>query len=262
MFLKFFFSALVCVLGCLSPSSYSYTGAYYPNYQEHLHLDDMARALIAPHLIPFDHPMKPILDGIFSHSRATESETTLLKAGFEIVAKRPYSFAIIARHPAVPGYLFKLYLDSEGGTRKEQPNWKWLYQRCVGAKKIKEIIEKNNLRHFSVPDKWLYVLPQYPVSRELRPQPVVLIETYMELENEEVSRLAWKTLAKPKHLDELYIILKEGWGTVHLDPNVPYLKNGGFVFIDTEYPKRNHKLSMVKDYFSRDMKRYWDKLIN
>src|ERR1043165_7543875 len=64
--------------------------------------------IIAPFLIPNDHPVKDALDYLFSQSRATENEQSLLDAGFEIIAKMPVSFVIVARHYAVQGYVFKI----------------------------------------------------------------------------------------------------------------------------------------------------------
>lgn len=215
---------------------------------------------ITPYLIPHDHPVKDSLDYLFSQSRATENEHSLVDAGFEIIAKMPVSYIVVARHYDAPGYIFKIYLDSEMRTRKGIPNWKWLLARCRGAQKIRKVIKEKKLRYFSVPDKWLYPLPQYPLSREQYAQPVILIETDMEIETHEVTKMSWLTV-KPKHLDELYEVLKNGYGSFHLTRNVPYTKKGKFAFVDTEFPRRILKLEKAKKYLSPNMQKYWDKLI-
>jgi hypothetical protein len=232
----------------------------YPNFQDNPYLNDQMRKEMAPYLLPLDHPLKGMLDAIFSESRVTENKQTLLDAGFTIIAAMEGSFVTVARHPQVPGYVFKLYLDSEMRCKNGMPNCLWLTQRCVGAQKIRNFIKRKKFRYFAVPDKWLYVLPLYPSSKETHPQPVLVIETDMELVGKEGTKHAWKK-AKRKHLDELYFILIRGYGTTHLIANIPYTKRGKFAFTDTEYPKRRHDLRKIKIYLSKDMQLYWDSLI-
>ncbi len=230
----------------------------YPNFQNNPYLDQRLKTLMAPYLLPLDHPIKSKLDAIFSQSRVTENNETLTEAGFTIIASMPGSFVIVARHPAVPGYVFKLYLDSELRNKDNIPNCEWLARRCIGAEIIRKLIHKKKIRHFTVPDKWLYVLSRYPLSKGPNPQPVIVVETDMELESEQVTELAWKTYVKPEHLDELYSIIKHGYGTIRVVSNIPYTKNGKFAFTDTEYPIRKLKLRKVKRYLSEEMQEYWN----
>src|SRR5581483_9957717 len=228
-------------------------------------LDKGMQSKIAPYLLPANHPMKEKLDMLFSRSRALENEKAFIDAGFEVISgPRVYSFVIVARHPEVPGYVFKLYLDSETRMRNGIPHWEWLVQRCAGAESIRKLTKRKNIRHFSVPDKWLYVLPAYPFSSAVHPELIVLMETDMELESKEVSRQMWKTGITRKHLDELYAIFKHGYGgpgVVKLPANVPYTKNGKFAFTDTEDPPADLKLKYIKKYLSKEMQRYWERLI-
>jgi hypothetical protein len=233
----------------------------YPNFQNNPHLDQKMRTLMAPYLLPLDHPIKATLDSIFSQSRVTQDKQTLIDAGFSVIASMPGSFVVVARHPAVPGYVFKLYLDSETRCKQGIPNWEWLTRRCIGAEKIRKLIHKKKLRYFTIPDKWLYPLPLNFSSQGSQAQPVVVVETDMELESEQATELAWKTHITPKHLDELYAILRNGYGTIRLAPNIPYTKNGTFAFTDTEYPERRFKLKRAKLYLSEEMQLYWDQLI-
>ena len=252
-------------LSCFATSSAAEV-SNYPNFIDNPFLNTHMRAAIAPHLLPLDHPMKPVLDSIFSQSRVLENERSLIDGGFEVIAGPTLlSFVIVARHFAIPGYVFKLYLDSESRCRKQIPHWRWLAMRCIGAKGIKKLIKKNKIKYFSVPDKWLYLLPIHPFSSVINPQPVILMETDMEPECYEVTAHMWKTAITPKHLDELYSILKEGHGghgLISLVANVPYTKRGKFAFTDTEDPQADLDLKYVKRFFSKDMQCYWDKLIN
>jgi len=233
----------------------------YPNFQDNPYLDERMRVMMTPYLLPLDHPVKTMLDCIFSQSRAIENKQTLIEAGFIIIASMPGSFVIVARHPLIPGYVFKLYLDTEMRSKDGIANCEWLTRRCMGAEKIKRTIRQRKIRHFTVPDKWLYVLPLYPFSNVPHPQPVILVASDMEPEGEEVTQLAWKTSIQHRHLDELYAILKHGYGTTGLVRNIPYTKSGKFAFIDTEYPERHHKLKKIKTYLSEEMQGYWDTLI-
>lgn len=237
----------------------------YPHFNDNPYLTSRLRSAIAPYLLPLDHPAKPALDAIFSQSRVIENEKSLVDAGFELIAgPMPLSFIIVARHPQVPGYVFKIYLDSEKRCRKQVPHWQWLARRCAGAFGIRQIIEREKICYFAVPDKWLYLLPIYPYSKETNPQPVILMETDMEPVSYEETQRMWKTAATRKHLDELYCILKYGHGgngTVFLYENVPFTKQGKFAFTDTEDPRAKLVLKNVKRYLSKDMQRYWESLI-
>jgi hypothetical protein len=214
---------------------------------------------MSPYLLPLDHPVKPSLDALFSASRVTENEASLLQAGFQIIASMPGSFVIVARHPSVPGYIFKLYLDSEKRHKEETPNCEWLARRCIGAKMIRNLITKKKLSHFTVPDKWLYVLP-IPEKAIPDLQPVIVVATDMELVEDAESERAWATLITTEHLDELYTILKKGYGSIRVCANIPYTKKGTFAFIDTEYPVRLLKLKRVTRYLPEEMQPYWERI--
>jgi hypothetical protein len=225
-------------------------------------LADRMQQLVASYLLPSGHPAKTTLDFIFSQREVLDSERTLSSAGFTLIAgPMPLSYVIVARHSAVPGYVFKLYLNTESRSRKQVPHWIWLLRRCIGARGIKKIIEREGIVHFSVPDKWLYLLP----STALHPQAVILMETDMDPESCEVSKRQWRTGVTRKMLDELYAILKHGYGgsgTLSLCNNVPYTRNGTFAFTDTEDPRAKLKLKYIKRFLSMEMAAYWDSLIN
>jgi len=210
--------------------------------------------------------MKGTLDLIFSQSRALENIDALQAAGFTIIAgPMPFSYVIVARHPAVTGYVFKLYLDSEMRQRKQIPHWVWLVRRCSGARLLKELIQRKGLHLFAVPDKWLYLLPEYPASSGSNPQLVVLMETDMQPESCEITEKMWKQAVTREHLEELYVILKQGYGghgLVSLTANIPFTKQGIFAITDTEDPQADLKLPYIKRFLSPEMQEYWDTLTN
>lgn len=212
---------------------------------------------IKPYAMPSDHPAKKTLDAIFQHSQPTKNIDALEAAGFEVVSLRPFSFAVIAKHPSLPGYLQKLYLDSEQRKKNGKEGWQWLVQRCEGAANIRKLIKEKNLQYFSVPDKWIYELP----SSDYKGQPCILVVTDMDLVSQEESHDAWRYLVTEEHLDELYVILSHGFASSHVGWNIPYSKSGKFSCIDTEYAKRKPNYAEVEEYLSDEMKVYWRKLV-
>jgi hypothetical protein len=258
---KYLFGLLVFSLSCCVPLPSLNAGQKYPNFKDNHLLTSSMRTRIAPHLLPLDHPMKPKLDAIFSQSRVLESPRTFADAGFEIIAgPMQFSYVIVARHPEVPGYVFKLYLDSAKRSRHGVPHWKWLVRRCEGAKGIRNIIKRKKIQHFVIPDKWLYVLPTYPFAKVSKPETVVLMETDMELVHNHTTMEKWRTEVTREHLDELYSILKHGYAgasTRNLYANVLHTQHGKFAFTDTEDPKRKVSLRVLQKFFSPEMAKYW-----
>lgn len=218
---------------------------------------------LKPYVIPSDHLIKPALDAIFQTSRVTHSKETLIAAGFIIHTIQMTSNIIVSRHPQVPGYVFKIYLDTDPRTRKGKEGWQWLVSRCKSAATIRNLIKKNKITKFSVPDKWIYLLPEHPsdLTADSTHQPAILIATDMKLVPPKESAEAWRKNITPQHLNELYIILSHGYGSTFLVHNVPYTASGKFSFVDTEYPKRKFEYEKVKRFLSPEMCKYWDKLV-
>ena len=235
--------------------------AEYPNFNDNPLLTSEMREKMRPYLLPIDHSLKPIIDEIFSQSRVTKDKQSLLHAGFSIIAEMPRSLTFVTKHPRVPGYVFKIHLDSQIEGRYGTPSWEWLVRRCQGAKRIRKIIHKHHIRHFIVPDKWLYILPLSAHRNSKTSQPVVLIATEIALQNHKDSTIAWKKFATKEHLDELHLILKPGLASLRLDENIPYTKDGIFAFTDTEKPIRSYKLKKAAKYFSKKMQKYWLSII-
>ncbi|MBS0648633.1 MAG: hypothetical protein JSS10_05350 [Verrucomicrobia bacterium] len=231
----------------------------YPNFYENPLLDETMRRKMAPYLLPLDHPIKEKLDILFSSSRVTQSRQTLAAAGFVKVGPVAFGDIMVVRHPEMPGYIFKFYLDAEPLIKEGVANWAWLVRRCKAARAIKKVIKKKKLKYFTVPDKWLYILPSDPRSEEPNSEPIILVETYFELHPN--SAKIWKTEVKEKHLDELYTIYQSGYGSIHVPKNVPYTSKRKFAFIDTENPKRKVDVKYIKRYLSKEMGEYWQQKI-
>jgi hypothetical protein len=215
------------------------------------------------YLLPSDHSLKPTLDAIFSSSRATQNKEAMFAAGFSKVNIQP-SLLCVASHPNLPGFLLKLYFDDETQIKDDIPGWMWLAQRCHGARVIRELIKKKGIKYFTVPEKYLYQLPEQPapiLPQGVARQPVVLVAKDMDLVSHGETMDAWKNKITPEHLDELYCILSHGYGSAYVGANIPLTKSGLFACIDIEYPKRKIKYYQVKKFLSEPMSRYWDELV-
>lgn len=256
-FLLIFLFSLSSLVGYQEAPTDTYR-AFYPNFYHNPLITKSMREKMTKHLLPRNHKISPIMDALFGGARVTKNEETLLAAGFEITHRQQSSHVILAKHAALPGYIFKIYLDSETKRKKGKPGWYWLTNRCIGVKKIKRLIQKKRLKYFVTPSKWLYPLPYF--SKEDK-QPVLLVVTDMQLASCGENIWAWKNLVTPEILDELYEILSHGYASNFLTGNIPYTKSGKFALIDTEHPKRTINLVKVKNYLSEEMQHYWDTLL-
>lgn len=232
----------------------------YPNFDDNPLFTEEMKERIRPHLIPIFHPYKAMLDSLFIHSRAIQNETSLIASGFEILMTTPYTYVTLAKHPLIPGYLFKIYLDSEQRKKEDRPGWEWLVRRCEGAANIRRVIREEKIKHFLIPDKWLYPLPYLPLTLENKQEPVILIVTDMRLASKTETKAAWKAV-KQKELNELHSILSKGYGSAFLTANVPYTRFKKFAFVDTEHPQREIDLHKVIPYLSEEMRPYWYSLM-
>ena len=147
---------------------------YYPNFTNNPAITPHMQRVMKPYVIPLAHPMKPILDDIFSQGRVTRHEWTLRRAGFKILFLQKRSHIRVVTHPRLKGYLIKLYPDCERAVREGCSGWKRFTTRCMVAQKIKKIIAQKKIKNFVVADKWLYPLP-IPKKRKAHQQPVVLL---------------------------------------------------------------------------------------
>lgn len=219
---------------------------------------------ISRYLLPSDSPYTPLMDQLFSSSRATYNSSTLQQAGFKILHEQPRSFITVASHPALPGVLIKLYYDTELRRKYGDPGWKWFARRCSGAEIIRNVIAKKHIKYFTVPFKYIYVLPPQTIplkSPTVDPKLAVLVVQDMQLVDEELNYAAWKVLITPEILNELYIIISRANGSSYRPDNIPFTKSGQFAFIDTEYPYQNPDFESIRKYLSTPMRDYWDSLV-
>lgn len=226
------------------------------------------------YILPTDHWLQEALDGIFTQFDAQKDEETFHDAGFVKICKRS-SDMIVAKHSQIPGYIIKIYLRED----KPEQSWKWMSNRCEGAENVRNLITRKNLKHFIVPDKWIYrlagfdecdLIDQLPDSIESKGRksslvkqtsPACLVATMMNIVSYDGSRHAWKEKITHSHLRELYCILSHGFASTYIHQNIPYTKEGKFACLDTEIPFRHHKYSKINHYLNSEMRVYWDILV-
>lgn len=236
------------------------SSGFYPNFSDNPDLTLEMRQLMRPYLIPLTHPAKPSLDALFK-SRIIDTEKELTDAGFTILFSQPRSLIRVAKHPNLPGYLLKIYLDSDTPRLGGEAGWRQLTTRCIIAEKIRNIIEYHKVENLVVPEKWIYPLPGAATAQKGQ-QPVILVVRDMNISNREETKVAWKTKATATTIKELFTVLLYGYGSASLANNIPYTQSGKFAFIDTEF-KNGKTVSIVrpKKYFSPEMQTYWERLV-
>lgn len=254
------------LLFCFSKGSEGvYLSQAYPNFDNNPNINEMMKKQARPYLLPLKHPARKKLNKIFKKTRAIQNKTAFINAGFKIIPVVHTSYMILAKHPSIPGYLFKVYLDTELRSKDTRKGWEELIDRCKGAENIRKFIKIENIQHFVVPSKYLYPVPFKTVPILLTGQilqPFMLVVKDMQLVSKKESKKAWKQKVKKKHLDELYKILTQGYASAYLAENIPYTKNRKFACVDTEYVKRKICLENVFEFLSEEMGVYWNQLIN
>ncbi len=235
-----------------------------PHLEKNPYIPPKVKRQLRPYLLPLHHPMRPKLDAIFCESRATQNRHTFHEAGFRLIARGPRSFINVAKHPLLPHHLVKVYFDNETQRKEKRSSWHWLIYRCQGADKIRKIIKKYEVKHFTVAKKWIYCFPAAPSpptdifhTRHF----ALLLVTDMQLVSRNYNSYAWSHKITQEHLHELYTILSRAKGSSYRPDNIAYTKKGQFAFIDTEYPTRGPDFKRIRPYLNKEMQAYWDQLI-
>lgn len=222
-----------------------------------------AEAIPPAYLLPDAHPIKPFLDALFSSSRVTLNLKTLQEAGFNFSKPRKFTNLIIASHPLLPDYIFKLYLDAQRYHKDKSEAHFWML-RIDGAHKVRQEIESNGLEDLiKVPQKWIYRLPKDPApSVGYMTKHTILVEENMQLLSAEENEAIWKSsLITPRHLLAVYLILtKVGLADCAKPDNMPFSIDGRIAFIDTQTHGRKVPLNRLSSWLSRENQVIWEHL--
>ncbi len=221
---------------------------------------------LQPYLLPDDHPSKPALDALFSSSRVLKNLDSLVKAGFRESHPRKFSHLIVTTHPSFPGYVFKIYLDSQRfhSMKPEYELWKL---RIQGANWIRqEIVNRNLSSQMKVPQKWIYLLPEDPEPNgSYYPKYTVLFEEDMNLVSSEENYNLWASdQITPEFLSSVYHLLDDlGLIDCAKPDNIPFSQDGRIAFIDTQsYGFKHVRFKKLTKYLSERNQEIWKSLIN
>jgi hypothetical protein len=218
---------------------------------------------ITPYLLPDNHPIKADLDQLFTSSRALFNLKTLEKAGFKKSRLRKFTRLLVTSHPAFPGYIFKLFLDVQRYP-KNRPEYKFWFLRCQGARQIQALITANNLQSlFKVPQKWIYLLPNYPKPPlGYFPKLTLLVEEDMNILSEKENKKMWASSAvNTPLLEGLYLILKTvGLRDCTKPDNIPFSHDGKVAFVDTQTFDEKVDYKRFTRYLSKPNQKIWKAL--
>jgi hypothetical protein len=213
------------------------------------------------HVLPFDHPAGRLLETLFRGSNLLDSEAAFLAAGFEIRNRQRRSLMRVATHPALAGYVFKVFfVDELMCAREKSRGWSGFVRRCNQAERIRRVIQDGGLQHFKVPRKWLFHTPPHP-SCGPDDQPMILVAEFQDLLPRADNEHAWCHSITEGHLDELYAIIEDAGGVSSRPENIALTRQGSFAFIDTEHSSRRHGYETIAPFLSDEMRQYWSNLI-
>lgn len=221
---------------------------------------------VAPYFLPYDHPMRPTLDRIFSQGRVILCLKTLISAGFIDPQPTEWTRIIVTKHRDLPGYIFKIYLDAQRYHKKRTEYDHWM-ERIDGARAIAAEIESKGLEHsFKVPRKWIYPVPEYPPPpKEMLRKNFVLVEDDMNIFDDEENLRVWESdWVTEEKLDGLYYLLETlGLHDCAKPHNIPFSLDGRIAFVDTQsaycWPVAYRCLGK---FLSPEMRKYWDLLLS
>lgn len=226
------------------------------------YLKDKEWIELQDYLIPDDHPMLKKLDKIFQKRRVTQDVVSMVKAGFTFIQTNKAHKIFVCRHEQLPGYIVKAYLDNEGGTHAERMTTfdRHLLRRIRGSRLIKASIKAHHLESlFTVPTKWIYLLPDEPApEKNFRRNLFIIIEDDVNID----PSIKWDD----ERVDEtiltgLFTIMTEvGLGDVQ-PRNCPFTKEGKVAFIDTAGYEKPLKFHKMNDRFTPEMQKFWDELV-
>lgn len=245
------FFSLIVLCGCL----FTFVEGHPPSAKD--------IQAVGPYLLPEHHPIKSKLDQIFRHSRATFNLDTLLKAGFSKSKPREFTKLVVTRHPSIPGYIFKIYLDSQCYHKDKPEHLLWM-KRIQGADTIRQVITEYGFEdQFKVPRKWIYPLPKHPpVPAGYYPKYYILVEEDMELLSDQENLESWAS----HHIDQefltnLYTILTEAGFWDCKPANLAFSIDGRVAFVDTEgLGCKSVKYDKLIPFLSKSNQDYWKRL--
>ena len=215
---------------------------------------------IAPFLAGPGHPALEWFQELFSSQRVTDSQRSFQAAGF--VSFKPNSKSrLIGYHPKQPDYVLKACSD-QGKVRTKN-----LVLRMQLAWKMLAVIEKYQLKHIAIPEKWVFILPEEPapIDCHRRRKGFVLLTDRLPIIDEAstVRLFAQESTWTEEWIQELHIFFQHlGLSDFHFN-NMRFTEDlQQLAFFDLEAEARN--LRRCQNHFASLLpvrwQRYWKEL--
>lgn len=204
------------------------------------------------------HPLKKKLDKIFKKRRATASIEELNESDFYVLSWAGDKHPIVARHPALRGYVIKLFVD----TQNVGNGYEHFARRVRNAREIACYIEENGFGNFfKTPEKWLYKIKDADEETQVA---YLLIAKDVKPLSPNKNKQKWKRRNFGQvRLESVFEIIDTLglFDSVYID-NIPFCEDGKIAIIDTEHlgkwPVNFSKLTPV---FHPSLQIKWLKLI-
>ncbi len=167
--------------------------------------------------------LKVALDTLFAEGM--HQRCALEEAGCRFLKD---DFRVIAIHPDFPDWIIKAVPPSHSHS---------VFARAInvgrvrGAQQIAQVIERYNLQHIIVPQKFLYHLPGTPYK--LTDENFLVVAQRLDLVDEELMPRMWDILNVEQEDELAKVIKKVGYFDVSED-NICFTTDGKIAFIDTE----------------------------
>lgn len=218
---------------------------------------------VSPYFLPENHPLRSKLDQLFK-TRITLNHHTLKEAGFLTPRPRQFSHSIVSKNKKIKGFVFKFFSDDQ----PKIDDAKQLLKRILGAKAINQSLKRLGWdKHFIVPKKWIYPLPENPAPPEgsFRKN-FILIAEEINVYHNEANRVQWRTKITPLLLRGVYSIVTDvGLYDSLIPSNIPFAKpqRGKMVFLDTEhFGSSPIPYKRITPYLSPEMEQVWNALVS
>lgn len=218
---------------------------------------------VRPYFLPASHPLRSKLDKLFK-TRITLNHHTLKAAGFLTPHPRQFSHSIVSMNKNIKGFVFKFFSDDQ----PKIDDARQLMKRILGAKAINKSLKRLGWgKHFIVPKKWIYPLPENPAPPQgsFRKN-FILIAEEINVYHNEANRVQWRTKVTPLLLRGVYSIVTDvGLYDSLIPSNIPFARSQKekMVFLDTEHFGGNQiPYKRISPYLSAEMEQVWNALIS
>ena len=207
---------------------------------------------------------------LWNHSQPTSpvfyNMKSVTDAGFDYVHPQPNTKIIVTRHPKLPGYIIKAYLDVQE-YYDDRPEYYYFQKRAEGARLIQEAIDHYGFSHLlKVPTKWIYLLPDTPYKEPPEgcfKKQCVLVEDDMEIVSDKENKALWASKRATKELlAALHTIITDyRFRDLAKPANCPFAKDGRVALVDTQsFYKKHVGYYKLTRALSPEMQEYWESL--